>query len=260
MKFQLYPVLQYIEYYLKKEDRHSLHSPFSYQIYQGLKAYYLKYLNQFPAIEQLRISLLQNNHTLTVRDFGAGSHQFSSPERKIKDIARYSCSTQKYSILYQHLCSLTPAQTVIELGTCLGLNTCYLGEITQGKLYSFEGADVFIDLVKKNLKSYKNIQLISGDISKTLPIFLENSPQIDFAFLDANHTYEHTMSYFNQIMERVHKESIVVIGDIHWSRVMNQAWRQLIASEQIRLSLDFYECGVLFFRDGLEKKHHILHY
>ncbi|MEX2593589.1 MAG: class I SAM-dependent methyltransferase [Anditalea sp.] len=260
MKLQLYQALQYVEYYLKKEDRHSLQSPFAYRIYQGLKSYYLKNKHQFPEIEQMRNSLSLDESKLFVKDLGAGSHQFSSPERKISDIVRYSTSSKKYALLYQYFCSLTPAQTVLELGTCLGVNTCYLAEVTQGKLYTFEGADALINQAQKHIHSNKKIHVIPGNISETLPPFLKENHSIDFAFVDANHTYGHTMSYLSQLMECSHEETILVIGDIHWSKEMNRAWYQIIQSNHIRFSLDFYECGVLFFKEGLEKGHHVLHY
>lgn len=260
LSFYLYQVIQYIEYYLKKEDRHSLQSPFSYQLYQRLRDYRSEKKDHYPILEQKRAIFLEDGSKIRVKDFGAGSYRFSSEERKIKDIIRISCSSQKYSLLYQYFCSLTPAKTVIELGSCLGLNACYLAEVTEGTLYSFEGAEELVHLIKKNVKSYKNIRLILGDISETLPNFLKNCPKVDFAFIDANHTYRHTLLYYQQFMDLVHQGSVIIIGDIHWSKEMNQAWKEIIASEKVRLSLDFYECGVLLFKEGLEKNHHILHY
>lgn len=260
MKLDLFPVLRFVEYFLKKEDRHALQSPFAYRIYQGLKEHKTQNNNRFSQIENLRQSLFKDDRLITINDLGAGSQRFSSKERKVADIARYSCSSKKYSLLYQYFCSLTPAQTVVELGTCLGINSRYLAEGTQNKLYTFEGADELVRLAKKNLHGYEKIELIAGDISETLPIFLQNQQSVDFAFIDANHTYKHTLSYFNQLRVKIHPASIVIIGDIHWSRGMEKAWEEIIGMEQVRLSMDFFECGVLLFNDGLNKQHYILSY
>src|SRR5699024_5390248 len=118
--------------------------------------------------------------------------------------------------LYQFLCSLTPAEDVVELGTCLGLNALYLAEVTKKKLYTFEGADILINSINNSLDSNEKIEVIGGDISSTLPAFLNNRSKVDFAFLDANHTYEHTSSYYGQLTHHIHQDSIIVIGDIHW--------------------------------------------
>jgi predicted O-methyltransferase YrrM len=257
---RLFPTFQYLTYFLKKEDRHSLQSPFVFRLYQGLKDYFSKHKNRFPEIEQMRKVLSGDPSRLTVKDLGAGSHHFSSPERKVSDILRYSTSTKKYALLYQYFCTLTPGQTVLELGTCLGVNTCYLAEVTQGKLYTFEAAETLIKLAQPYFHFNKKIHPIPGNITDTLPSFLKEHKKIDFAFLDANHTYEHTMHYFRQLLACAHEESILIIGDIHWSREMNLAWKEIIRSDLVRLSLDFYECGVLIFREGLEKEHYVLHY
>lgn len=260
MRSKLFPALAYGVYFLKKEGRHSLQSPLVYQIYQGLKAYKRQNKHRYQHIENLRQNLLTDRSTITVHDLGAGSKRFSSRERKVADIARYSCSSQKYSLLYQYFCTLTPARTVVELGTCMGINSCYLAEVTQGLLHTFEGAEELLSLSKKNTRGYENIRLIAGDISETLPTFLLDQPSVDFAFIDANHTYEHTFSYFCQLKEKAHSHSVIIIGDIHWSQGMEKAWRQIIEMEEVRLSFDFYECGVLMFREGLDKQHFVLSY
>jgi predicted O-methyltransferase YrrM len=256
----LFPLLQYLEYYLKKVDGHSLQSPFVYHLYQGLKSHYSHYKNKFPYIEERREALLKDKKEVLVNDLGAGSHRFSSRKRKIADIVRYSSSSQKFNLLYQFFCSLTPAEDVVELGTCLGLNALYLAEVTKKKLYTFEGADILINSINNSLDSNEKIEVIGGDISSTLPAFLNNSPKVDFAFLDANHTYEHTSSYYGQLTNHVHQDSIIVIGDIHWSKEMQKAWKEIIQTDMVRLSLDFYECGVLFYKKGIQKAHYVLTY
>src|SRR5690606_26005698 len=170
--------------------RHSLQSPFVYKLYQGLKTHYSHYKNGYPHLEELRMSLLKDENQVWVNDLGAGSHRFSSQKRRIADIVRYSTSSQKFNLLYQFFCSLTPAKTVVELGTCLGLNTLYLAEVTKNNLYTFEGANVLINRIKKDLDSNGKIKVILGDICSTLPAFLKNGQKVDFAFLDANHTYK----------------------------------------------------------------------
>src|SRR5690606_7239625 len=121
--------------------KHSLHSPFVYGLYTGLTKYLSENISSFPVIEQMRQELLKDQTIVSINDLGAGSRYFSSPSRKISDVAKYSSSSRKHSLLYQYFCSLTPAQTVVELGTGLGLNSCYLAEATKGKLFTFEGAE-----------------------------------------------------------------------------------------------------------------------
>src|SRR5690606_8252145 len=128
-------------------------------------------------IEEQRKSLLGDKRILNIIDLGAGSHHFASSDRKVSDIVRYSSTSQKHALLYQYFCTLTPSQTVIELGTGLGLNSSYLAEATKGKLYTFEGAEALVSRAKVNLAAYAHVQVVPGDISKTLPEFLEQNPK-----------------------------------------------------------------------------------
>ena len=259
MTDRLFPIIQYVRYFLIREGKHSLQSPFVFQLYRNLMVYAHENKQAFPEIEEVRKAFLHDKTKIEVRDLGAGSHRFSSPVRSISDIARYSSSPKKFALLYQYFCSVTPAKTVIELGTCLGISSRYLSDVTKGTFYTFEGAEGLMNVAKKHLID-KRTQLIFGDISLTLPSFLCNKPVVDFAFLDANHSYSHTLSYFNQLAEHIHEESILIIGDIHWSAGMLKAWKEIIKSAHVRLSIDFYGCGVLLFKKGLKKSHYVLHY
>src|SRR5690606_971117 len=51
-----------------------------------------------------------------------------------------------------------------------------------------------------------------------------------------------------------------LIGDIHWSKAMHRAWNEIRGMEEVRMSLDFHECGVLLFKEGLGKQHYVLSY
>jgi hypothetical protein len=49
-----------------------------------------------------------------------------------------------------------------------------------------------------------------------------------------------------------------VIGDIHWSGEMENAWKKIIQFPEVKLSLDFYEVGVIFFDFPGKKTQYIL--
>jgi len=62
------------------------------------------------------------------------------------------------------------------------------------------------------------------------------------------------------VKEKLHANSIVIIGDIHWSKGMEKAWEEIRLMEEVRLSLDFFECGVLLFTENLDPQHYVLAY
>jgi predicted O-methyltransferase YrrM len=106
----------------------------------------------------------------------------------------------------------------------------------------------------------KNIALVTGDLTYTLSTALQHIRKVDFAFLDANHTYEATTYYFKQLLSRLHDKSVVVIDDIHYDRGMEMAWNEIRASKLIHTSIDLYRAGILFFDPSLNKQHVILQF
>lgn len=227
-------------------------------LYQNLLDYVRKNNSGDAAIESWRKTLLKDNEILHIEDFGAGSKKLKKETlRSTKAVTLYSTSNKKFSLLYQFFCMQSPSNNVIELGTCVGLNSLYLSKVTKSKLYTFEGSKGLIKKAKEGPGS-DDIAYVEGNIGETLPEVLRQIGHIDFILLDANHTYEGTRSYFNLILPYLHEQSVVAIGDIHWSREMEKAWEEIIQFTDVSLSLDFFECGILFFRKGLSKNHYTL--
>ena len=78
--------------------------------------------------------------------------------------------------------------------------------------------------------------------------------------MNANHRYEPTIRYFEQALPKLHENSLVVLGNIHWSAGMNRAWQAIKTKPEVILSLDLFESGILFFNPDLPKAHYILEF
>ncbi|RAI92075.1 class I SAM-dependent methyltransferase [Algoriphagus yeomjeoni] len=254
---QVYPLLSYLNYWLKKEDKYSLQSPLLFNTYQGLNHFIHSRKEEDLEIEAFRKSLLTTDDIIEVSDYGAGSKRVNTTLRKVADITKFSTSSRKFAQLYQYFCTLTPADTVLELGTCMGITSRYLSKVTKGNLYSFEGSEE-IARVATPSQGYDNLSLQIGVLKDTLPYTLSNLTQVDFALVDATHTYEGTLHYFEQILAKTHPKSIIAIGDIHWSAEMEKAWEEIKRKREVRLTLDFFECGIVFLNYPGEKSEYIL--
>jgi predicted O-methyltransferase YrrM len=254
---RLFPLWSFFNYWLKKEDEFSIHSPFLCKTYWGLLDYILAKNHLELDIEEFRNSLLDSDEVIQVLDLGAGSKKLNTQKRKVSAITEYSTSSRKTSLLLQYFCSLTPAEKVIELGTCVGLNTKYLARETKGCLATFEGAKELARIASSNLTE-STVEIILGNISDTLPEYLSKIDFVDFAFIDANHTYDSTLHSLKSLLQKVRSGSIIAIGDIHWSLQMQSAWTEIIELPEVRLSLDFYEIGILFFEFPGLKEHYVL--
>jgi predicted O-methyltransferase YrrM len=145
----------------------------------------------------------------------------------------------------------------VELGTSLGVNTLYLAHATSDVgVWTFEGCSSIADIARKAFQDYgcANIKLIKGNIAVTLPSFLHKSAEIDFAFIDASHTYTSTMEYLSLLQPKLSGKAVVVIDDIYWSPDMTRAWKDITHRSTEIASIDIYQCGILLFANTFKAK------
>ena len=257
MKDWYFPTKAFLQYWLRKEDQYSQQSPFVFSIYSDLIGFLTQNKSGDQITESYRQTLLNDRSEIEVNDLGAGSKKVPKPLRSIADITRYSTSGVKFCLLYQYFCSLTPAENVIELGTCVGISTRYLRKATRGKLFTYEGSDAIQKIAMREPYPDRT-EFVLGSIKNTLPISLGRIPLVDFALIDANHTYSGTMFAFESILSKAHSKSILAVGDMHWTPEMEQAWNEIKANPKVKLSMDFYECGIVLLENPGKKQDLIL--
>lgn len=240
-------------------DEHSLHSPFLFDLYTKV----IKVEQDgIPEIEKLRVSLLKTRSEITVEDLGAGSKHFTNSKRAINDIADTSLSDLRFSLLYLRIARHIDAKNIIELGTSLGINTLYLAQKKNAKVFTFEGSDSIAEVAQDTFAfaAAKNIELIKGNIDSTLYSNLSRMPKADLVFMDANHQYAPTIKYFEWLLMKIQHKSIVILDDIHGSPGMEKAWKELCNHDLVYTSIDLYRCGILFFDPSLTKQHVVLQF
>lgn len=247
----------FLSWWLEAIDEHSLHSPFFFDLYTTqIKP--RTSLEPYAHIESLRKKLIRDERYITVRDLG--SKALAKSTRKISSIARTSLTPARYSVLYARLAHYIGATCIVELGTSFGINTLYLAEKRDATVTTFEGAPAVADIAALTFEfaAKKNIELVMGNIDKTLPAFLQRTQRLDLVFMDANHRCEPTLRYFEWLLKKVHNKSVVIIDDIHHSSDMEKAWRAVQGHRLVYGSADLFRCGILFFDPSLNKQHVIL--
>lgn len=257
----LFLLKEWFAYFHLKTDEHSLHSPFFYNFYLNI-IHKKSFQNDFMQIEKKRESLKQSKQLLQLNDLGAGSKTTTAEQRTIRDIAKNSLSSPEFSQLLYRLIRNYHFTEIVELGTCLGINTGYLALANpQANISTFEGDKNIMLIAKETLNDFKNIQYLLGNINQTLPEFLnQQKNKIDLVYIDANHTYEATVNYFHQLLPHRHPQSVFVLDDIHWSAGMKKAWEEIKQNEAVTSSIDIFDAGLLFFNPDFKKQHYILHF
>jgi predicted O-methyltransferase YrrM len=249
----------YLKYRLKAQSSHGAHSPFIYKLIETLIDDKNCTFAEFEQLDVVRKRLLKDTQTLTIEDLGAGSSILKSRTRKVSDIAKHSISQKRFSEFYFKLINYFNHQIVIELGTSLGLNTVYLARSgKQTKVYSIEGSKALHDYAKQIITNYptNNVELLYGSFDREFEPLLKKLKHIDFLLVDGNHTYQATLRYFKNALPYIHENTLIVFDDIYWSEGMTKAWEEIKAHPQVSVTLDFYYCGLVFFKSGFAEPIH----
>ncbi len=94
-----------------------------------------------------------------------------------------------------------------------------------------------------------------GNIDMTLCSTFPRIGQIDLAYIDANHTYDATLRYFNQLIDDCHNESCLIFDDIYQKEEMTAAWEEICNSNRANVVLDFFNFGIVFPRVEQRKQY-----
>jgi len=248
---------------LSAVDQHSLHAPFVYDFYTDI---ILKdeLQPEFDEIEEYRKAYLQDKNKILVQSPGAPSQASRKQQRTISDIAKTGTTSARYGRLLYRIGKAVQPKVIVELGTSLGISTLYLSVSNpQATVYTFEGCPQTAEQARRLFSKWpcQNIKLVEGNIDETLPECLSKlDNKVGLAYLDANHRYEPTISYYEQLLAQTDEDSIFVLDDIYWSRAMHDAWWELCQRPEVRLSLDLFEMGIMLFQEKHVKEHHALRY
>ena len=112
------------------------------------------------------------------------------------------------------------------------------------------------ELQTRNLKPQtRNLQHTTYNKPETT----NHKPQTtNLVFFDGNHQKEATLKYFNMLLPLAHNDSVFIFDDIHWSRGMEEAWEAIKDHPQVRVTIDSFYWGIVFFRKEQEKEHFII--
>jgi predicted O-methyltransferase YrrM len=263
-KFKL--AQKYFQYYVTASNGkgHGIHSPFVFDFINNVLNDSGKYAC-YDLVENLRYELLHDRSMMEVMDFGAGSATGHSKKRSVASIAKHSAKSRKMGQLLFRISRFSQPNTVLELGTSLGLSTAYLASGNpNAKVITLEGATTIASKASRNLASLQlaNIELVTGNFDHSLPAILSSlqSPahprRIDLAFIDGNHRKEPSFRYFDLLVPSMADASLIIFDDIHWSLEMEETWTAIKEDSRVMLSIDLFFFGLVFFRNEFKVPQH----
>ena len=255
---QLSFLIKYFKYLFSARTAHGIHSPFVFDLYNEVINKKGDYYS-FDKIEHLRKKLLLSKKEIDVTDLGTGK----SGKRIVGEIAGRSLKEKKYCELLFRLVYHFKPTAILELGTSLGITTSYLASANKNaKVITIEGCPNTAAEAKKSFESLglNNIETVTGDFENVLSSVICHPSSVDFIFFDGNHRKEPTLKYFEQCLEVAHNDSVFVFDDIHWSDEMEEAWEEIKSHPDVRVTIDLFFLGLVFFRKEQVKENFIIRF
>ncbi len=274
----IFPYLQFIRYYFKSGNAHGLHSPFVYDLYtNAIRIHRSKgiiRLNPTLGNEQnativqesseimwgeiLRYRLMASRIEVKMDDLGGGSIHTPGETRAIGKIAKWSGRRPHAGKLLFRLTNYFKPDWILELGTSLGIGTLYLHQACpNAPLTTVEGSKTIAEIACDNLKEFERISVINSSFDR----FFEEwkSPQgVGLIMIDGDHQYESVKRYFNILADQSHNDTVLIFDDIHWSSGMQKAWKEISGDERVRVTIDLFTFGIVFFKKELSRQHFVL--
>lgn len=252
-------VARYLLHLIRSKGRrgHGVHSPFVFHFLKRVMTDPRSEKPLFAPIEQCRRKWRRLDEPIQVEDLGAGSLVDKGSSRSISSITRNAAKPPRFGRLFYRLIQHYGIDSVLELGTSLGLTTRYLSLASPPHgVITIEGAPRIADFAAAAFAAdgLSNIHLLRGDFGEQLPAALNMLRGKKLLFFDGNHQYAPTMAYFKLALEHAGPDDIFIFDDIHWSAEMEKAWTEIKKYQEVACSLDLFFIGIVFFKKEFKEK------
>ncbi|HPI85334.1 MAG TPA: class I SAM-dependent methyltransferase [Bacteroidales bacterium] len=257
---------RFLEFLFRSGTRYRVHSPFLY----GLITEVIRKNSNIPderPILDLKKRLWSSSETILKTDYGSGSGKDGEEPGiypvSLRKLVSGSVSSSRKALRFYRLIRYSNFNSILEIGTSIGLTTAYFSKANpSARIITLEGCPELSRIAVENWKKLGlgNISISVGRFEDTLAPALESLGKADFILVDGNHRKEATIRYFEICLPFMNNDSVMVLDDIHASRGMEEAWEHIVTRPEVKVSLDLFYSGWLFFRKESSKEHFKLRY
>jgi len=186
------------------------------------------------------------------RPFQVISNSGGLIERSARDVTRFSCVSPEWG-MFLYLCAKAfRSQTIVELGTSLGISSSYLVSSFCEQFVGIEGSKQLAKIAKRNVLSISpTATVVHAMVDEILEELISRwAAELDLLYVDANHNFEPTLRYMDRFAPHLKPGALVIFDDIHWSEEMWEAWRILQNRQGFSHALDLGRFGLCRWQGG----------
>ncbi|WP_162984974.1 O-methyltransferase [Mesonia aquimarina] len=233
-------------------NQHGVHSPFVYQLVTEC-FYNRKNRPNYKKISAYRKDLFQQKEQISIRP--NCSTFFKAKTYSLSKLAKIHGTSWKRSKFLNRLTDYLNFKDIIEIGTLVGIRTSCFAAQEKCSIITIDNCSETQKVAEKNLQkhNFKNINFINDDfINGFKKCDLE---KVDCIYLSNTRRQDLTLQLFEEVLKKVHNNSVIIIEDIHWSKEINAAWEKIKKNKQVKVTVDTFYLGLIFFRKEQAKEH-----
>ena len=262
-----FKIKAYLKFLWHSKNQHGIHSPFVYKLIT--QCFYNKhYFKAYGIWSNAQRKSLESKEILEVEDFGAKSKVFEGNRRPVSKIAEQVSITKKRARLMIRLVDYLSIEKALELGTSIGLGSFSIAGNGKTSLTTVEACRETSSFARQLFKSegLENISAISSSFLEYLSGIgsSENLEQANsknkfgLVLIDAHHDGKITLNYFERLLANKHNDSLFIFDDIHLSPSMEVAWEQIKVHKDVKVTIDTFQWGLVFFRQEQVKQDFVI--
>ena len=202
---------------------------------------------------QARVEKIRAEIERSGRPFQVISNSGDLIERSARDVTRFSCVSPEWG-MFLYLCAKAfRSQTIIELGTSLGISSSYLVSSSFCEQFAgIEGSKQLAEIANRNVQSISpSATVVHAMVDEILEELISKwAAELDLLYVDANHNFEPTLRYMDRFAPHLKPGALVIFDDIHWSKEMWEAWRILQNRQGFSHALDLGRFGLCRWQGG----------
>ncbi|MDF9830096.1 class I SAM-dependent methyltransferase [Parabacteroides sp. PF5-6] len=220
--------------------KYRVHSPFVFhlitQVIEEHGTYY-----RLKEIERIRKRLQQSDRTTARR------------------VAKEAISVRKGALLFRLTNHFKP-QTILQVGTSLGLSTLYLSSYAAGLACASIEEDAAIAQRVYREAARTPIECYTGDVRQQLGDYLQKGKTLDFIFLNGRDKGIDLLETFTTCLPHTADHTVVVVDGIRRNKTARKAWQQIITHPEVTVSLEQFTLGIVLFHKNLHKRNYKIYF
>lgn len=247
--------IDYLTHRLSAKTRHGTHSPFVYKLTDEV-IYDFSEKKPYLAVEQQRKKLLNDDRRVVLD--GLAVHPNFSKRRGIpvKQLVKMLLKKPKVDQLIFRLMVNQQPESILELGTSLGVTTAYLSKgAPKSSVVTVEQHSILGDMAgyPSSVLALDNVEMLNLNLEQLRAKMAFEV--VDVICINSALPEDMVLQYFEFCTTIVNQRSMVIIDSIYLNERRKAIWTAIKHHSKVTVTIDLFWIGLVYFKTDQAEEH-----